>query len=247
MQTMPYLIVSIAIQVAVVIHIVRTGRSMMWIFIVLFFPLIGILVYFFLEILPELMQGRMARTTRRSLEKAIDPDRELKLAEQNLEAADTVQNATALAEQYLERGLFAEARDLYRRHLTGVYADDPLLLQGLARAQFGLREFGEAELTLSTLIGTSGDFRSPEVHLLYARVQEELGNRTQARAEYEALCARETGPEAMCRLAALLKAEGEAARAEDLFRAVVKKSRAAGRHYNELYKDWVALARREVG
>jgi hypothetical protein len=41
-------------QGAMAVHVVRAGRNLMWIFIILFFPLVGSLVYLFAEVIPEM-------------------------------------------------------------------------------------------------------------------------------------------------------------------------------------------------
>jgi hypothetical protein len=47
-------IVLLALQVALAVHAVKSGRNMMWLFIILFFPLVGSLVYLFAEVIPEM-------------------------------------------------------------------------------------------------------------------------------------------------------------------------------------------------
>jgi hypothetical protein len=243
---MPYFIISLIIQLALVVHILKTGRGLMWVMIVLFFPLIGALAYFIVELLPELSQSRTAHNVRRGISKTVDPHKDFRSAEQNLAIADTVQNAILLGNQYLDKARYDEARDLYQRFLKGVHADDPVLLLGLARAHFGLGEFAEVVRVLDRLKEANPDFKSPEGHMLYARSQEALGDTAAAIHEYEALCRYYAGPEPTCRLALLLKQTGETQRAAELFQRVVEESRIAGRHYNTLYQEWVALARREA-
>lgn len=99
---MPYFILSLIIQVGLVVHVLKTGRNMSWIFILLFFPLVGTLAYLIVELLPEFSNSRGAHQARRKLSRTIDPDRELRQATQQLAVADTVKNAIALAEQYLQ-------------------------------------------------------------------------------------------------------------------------------------------------
>ena len=243
---MSFLILSLIIQVALVVHIIKTGRGLMWVMIVLFFPLVGALAYFIVELLPELSRSRAARNVRRGITKTVDPNKDFRSAEQNLAIADTVQNAISLGDQYLDKARYDEARDLYQRFLKGVHADDPVLLLGLARAHFGLGEFTEVVRVLDRLKEQNPDFKSPEGHMLYARSQEALGDTAAAIHEYEALCRYYPGPEPTCRLALLLKQGGETQRATELFQRIAEESRIAGKHYNALHKEWVALARREA-
>lgn len=242
---MPLLIVSIIIEVALVVHIIKTGRNMVWIFLVLFFPLVGSLAYFIVEMLPELMGSRTGLGVRRSIAKSINPHKDLQVATQNYAVADTVQNAMTLANECLSKGHFTEAKELYVRSLNGIHSDDPDLLLGLAKAQFGLGEFEHTVQTLDTLKEKNPEFRSAEGHLLYARALEQRGNTAAAMHEYEALCSYYSGPEPFCRLAQILKANGDEQRANDLFQKVLDESKIAGRHYNAIHKEWILLARRE--
>lgn len=41
-------------QIALAVHVVRSGRSFVWIFLILGFPLIGSLIYLIAEVIPEM-------------------------------------------------------------------------------------------------------------------------------------------------------------------------------------------------
>lgn len=243
---MPLFIVSMLVQLGLIVHVLKTGRNTTWVFILLFAPVIGGLAYFIVELLPELTNSRTARQARRSVSKAINPDRDLRHASRQLAVADTVQNSITLANEFLERSQFAEAKELLVRSRKGVHQDDPVILLSLAKAQFGLEEYAQVLQTLEELKNTNPSARSPEGHLLYARAHEEIGNVAAAKHEYEALVRYFPGPEPRCRLARILKSTGDADAARALFEEVVRESEIAGRHYATLHKEWVSLARREV-
>lgn len=242
---MPFFILSLIIQVALVVHVLKTGRNVSWVFILLFAPVIGAIAYFIVELLPGLQNSRAAHNARRRMADTVNPHRHLQAATQNLAVADTVQNAMILADQCLAKGRFGEAKELYERSLKGIHADDPVLLLGLARACFGLGELQQTLDALDRLKEKNPSHRSAEGHLLYARALEQLQRRDEAIHEYETLSAYYPGPEPVCRLGLMLKAGGEQARAAALFKRVVDESRIAGRHYNNLNKEWVQLAQRE--
>lgn len=243
---MPYVILSLVIQLSLVVHIIKTGRNMTWVFVVLFFPLVGTLAYVIVELLPEWTGSRSGVTVRRKLAKLANPDRGLKQASQRFAVADTVQNTIALAEECLAKERYAEAAELYQRGLRGVHQDDPVLLLGLARARFGLGDAAGAVAALDLLKERNPGHTSPEGHLLYARAREALGDLGAAVFEYESLVGYYSGPEPACRLGAILKQQGRNAEARELFQKVLNESRIAGRHYNTLHKEWVEMARREA-
>ncbi|MCC6706483.1 MAG: tetratricopeptide repeat protein [Gammaproteobacteria bacterium] len=243
---MPLLVISIIVQLALVVHIIKTGRNTTWVFIVLFFPLIGTLAYFIIELLPELTNTNAAKSAQRSIAHAVDPDKAMREATEQYALARTAQNALALAELHLAKGNFAEAKELFQRSLSGVHSDDPDLLLGLAHAHFGLAEFAETLRALDDFKRANQGKTSQDGHLLYARALEESGRIDEAMDEYRALADYSAGPEASCRLAMLLQAQGRADEARALYESVVARSKTAGKHYNNLYQKWVAQARREA-
>lgn len=243
---MPFLVLTYLIQIALIVHVIKTGRNTIWVFVLLFAPFIGGIAYFIVELLPEIMNSRGARKAKRSVTNAIDPNRDLRSASQQHAVADTVQNSLVLANQHLERAQYRDAADLFARCLRGLHADDPDILFGLARAQFGLAEYGNVIQTLDRLKATNPRSRNADSHLLYARAQEESGAIDAAKVEYEALAKYYPGPEPRCRLGLILKSQGDLEGARKLFLGVLGESDVAGRHYNQIHKEWVALARREA-
>jgi hypothetical protein len=240
----PIFIVSLVVQIALVVHILRTGRNMTWVFIVLFFPLVGTAAYVIVELLPEWTGSRTGVQMRRKLAKLANPDRDLQQASQNFAVADTVQNAIVLAGECLAKERFAEAKELYERALRGVHSEDPVLLLGLAKARFGLGDAAGTVQTLDQLKRSNPDHTSPEGHLLFARATEQLGGIDAAIHEYEALVDYYSGPEPSCRLAALYQSRGRTEEARALFTKVLNQSKVAGRHYNTIHREWVEMARR---
>lgn len=244
---MPIFLLSLAIQIGLVVHALKTGRNTIWVFILLFAPFIGTIAYIIVELMPEWTNSRSARSMRRNVGRVVNPNKDLNRATDHFAMADTAANAMRLAEELLGRERYAEAKDLYQGALKGVHADDPVLLLGLAKSQFGLGEFAAVIATLAELREKNPSFSSPEGHLLFARAKEELGQRQEAIEEYEALGRYFPGPEPVCRLARLLKASGQAEKARELFAQVVTESKIAGRHYNAIHKGWVAMAKKELG
>jgi hypothetical protein len=240
------LILPYIIQLILIVHVLKTGRTTTWVFILLFAPFIGGLAYLIVELLPEWSNSRGGMQVRRHLKKLANPDRDFKAAARNFEVADTVQNAMALAEECLAKERYDQARDLFERALRGVHEDDPVLLMGLARARFGLGDAAGTIETLDLLKAKNPGHTSTAGHLLYARAKEQLGDTTAAIEEYGALVQYYPGPEPACRLGALLKAQGRNAEAQELFQKVLSQSRISGRHYNSLHKEWVEMARREI-
>jgi len=242
----PILILSGALQLACIVHAVRTHRPYYWIFILLAGSFIGIAAYVLVELLPGLGQNRAVRQTLRDAQLRIDPERRKRAASHQLEVADTLDNRRRLAEESYASGDYQQAAELYRSGLRGLYATDPDLMLGLARALFALNLFAEARKTLDDLIAANPDFRSHTGHLLYARTLEGLGEIEGAIHEYESLIEAFPGEEARVRFGLLLKREGRASRAADMFAATVKRARVAPKYYQREQREWIEIATLEA-
>ncbi|WP_020408697.1 tetratricopeptide repeat protein [Hahella ganghwensis] len=242
---MPFLILSILIQVALVVHIFKTGRNTTWIWVVVMLPMVGSIAYFIVEVLPDLGNSRSGKKARRAVSGAVNPNREIKQAAMDYSIADTRENSAALAEEMLKKGMFAEAQALFKKCLKGLYEHDPTFMFGLARAEFGLQNHAETKAILDRLIEHNPDYKNADAHLLYARTLEQTGDIEAALHEFSVLDTYFPGPEASYRYALLLRKSGETAKAQELLVKIITQANRASRHYNDLYKTWIKLARSE--
>lgn len=242
----PLLLLSFALQIACCVHVVRTGRPLYWVFILLVFSFLAVIIYFIAEILPDLRHSPSARRTVRSVRDRLDPDRDRCDAARLLKASDTPENRRRLAEESLRSGDYAQACELYEQALKGLYATDPDLMLGLAKSQFGLGDSAKARATLDALIAANPGFRSADGHLLYARAVEDTADAAAAIHEYEAVVQGYPGEEARARFGLLLKRQGDHARARSVFQEILDRSDAAPRYYQREQRDWIEVAKREL-
>jgi hypothetical protein len=241
---MLFLIISIVIQAGLIVHVIRTGRNQLWIWVLLFLPLAGGVAYVAVEILPELFRSRTARRTARGLRKAMDPGADLRRYENEARVAGNVASRQRYAEELTRHARYDEAIAQYTQALTGLYEHDPNLMLGLAQAQFSKGEARAARTTLDELIRQNPTFRSPDGHLLYARALAAEGNVAKALEEYRALAPSYPGAEASVRFAQLLEAEGEPAEAQKVARELLEQARIAPGHYRRAQREWLEAARK---
>jgi len=235
------------IQIGFAVHAMRRGYSLFWVFLIIFVPLIGCILYVVMVLIPEAMRSRAALQGGKALRKAMDPGKDLRELQEALERSDTVGNRVALAQEYLKRGQYEAAIPLYEAALTGFYRDDPELLLGLTRALCGAGKFERAREALESFRAANPDYSNAEAQLLYARVLEELGDTEPALNEYALLAEKAPSAEIKCRYGRLLKQVGRQAEARSLFEEVVKDAKGATQHSYRLNREWVELARRELG
>jgi len=233
-------------QVLFVIHVVRTGRPYWWIFLIVMVPLVGILVYLIVEILPGLLGSRGARQAVAGAAKVFDPGRGLREAQRQLAISPSAQNKAVLANEYLRAGQPEPSAALYRKALTGIHATDPALMLGLARALFALGDAHETEVTLEPLREANPGYASPDSHLLYARSLEQQGKTDAALYEYAALVPYYPGQEARARYALLLEKAGRAEEAQRIFEEIRQAIDYGPRHQYREQREWYDLAKKHL-
>ena len=237
-------VLMIIVQVALIIHVVKTGRNQIWIWVLALLSLPGAIAYIAVEILPELLRSRTAQRTARGLRKAMDPGRDLRRYESEARVTSNVASRQRYAQELVRHQRYDEAIGQYREALTGLYEHDPNLMLGLAQAQFGKGDASAARATLDELIQRHPDFRSPAGHLLYARALEAEGNVPKALEEYAVLAPSYPGAEAAVRYAQLLQAQGRRAEAQKLARELLEQARIAPGHYRRAQRPWLDAAQR---
>jgi hypothetical protein len=243
-----FLIISLLIQAAFIVHVIKTGRNQLWIW-VLIIPAIalpGIVAYIAIEIIPGLLRSRTAQRTARGLRKAVDPGRELRRYENEARAGGNVASRQRYADELVRHERYDEAIAQYRQALTGLYEHDPNLMLGLAQAQFRKADASGARATLDELIRLNPDFRSPTGHLLYARALEAEGNVPKALEEYRVVAGSFPGAEAAVRYAQLLQAQGHKEEAQKVARELLQQARIAPGHYRRAQREWLEAAERLV-
>lgn len=236
-------ILSLALDALCIIHAARARQPYYWFMIILMLPTIGAVIYFFMEMLPDIQHSRAARQAASDIRKVIDPERELRDATAALRLTDTAENRKRLAEALLIKERYDEAATMYESALQGVHADDTALLMGLARARFGAQDYAGVCEALDRLRAAHPDLQSSELHLLYARSREGLGALDEALVEYEALANYYPGEEARCRYALLLQRLGRPEEARAQFEQVVTSVETGPKPYFRAQRDWYNAAK----
>src|SRR5579862_5838155 len=144
------------LQIALAVHVIKTGRPWYWIMLIVFIPLIGMAAYAIVELAPEYLGGYRGRRTMAAVGQALTPGRDYRRWADAVDATPTAENMMRLAEECLALGRFDEATDLYRRALVGIHAEDTAMLFGLARARFGAGYMAETREVLEKLKAIPG-------------------------------------------------------------------------------------------
>lgn len=240
-------ILSLLIQAALIVHVIRTGRNTLWILAIGLLPGIGSLAYVVAEVLPDLFRGRAVRRAKTGIGRMIDPNRDLRRATAEVEISGNVDARRRLGEELFERDQFDQAIEVYRGGLKGIFEYDPTLLLGLAKAQFAKQDFAQARTTLELLARQNPEFKSADAQLLYARALEAQNSLQEAEREYARIAPGYPGAEARLRYGLLLKKLGKLEEAQRVLKDLLDGAKLGPAHYRRAQAEWLDRARREVG
>ncbi|KPF73837.1 hypothetical protein IP88_08400 [alpha proteobacterium AAP81b] len=246
---MPLFLLSVLVQVACVVHIIRTGRNQLWLWAVVLLPAAGSLAYFVTEILPGILGSPDVRALRVAAEKRLDPERELRDATDALSIAATAANEIRLGDALSELGRHSDAVPHYDRALASLPVVDRPTRYRLALA---LLESGDARRALreAEALPRLGETDGERAELLRARALEATGDTVAALALYAELADRIPGDEARCLYANLLITAGRKAEARTVLQEVAARARRLSRRQrapNAAMYEWAASQLARLG
>jgi hypothetical protein len=230
------------IQLCFAYHALKTGRASWWLFVIMGFPVMGCVLYYFIEIFPTSRESRRAEQAIRAVSRALNPDKTLNERIAELEACGSVENRIALARTCIEHKKYFEAAALYRSCMTGMYENDPDLQFGLANALELSSIFEEARKVASALRESHPAFRPNEVRLILAKAFEGSGRLDEALAEFRFLAGNYPGEEGRFRYGALLKRTGHSDAAREVFQRMLRNAQRMPGHYRDAQREWLRLA-----
>jgi hypothetical protein len=237
-------LLSLLIAVLLCVHAVRTNQSLFWVFVILFVPFLGSLVYIVAVLVPELVGGTGAKRMGMAAREALDPTREYRQSKLAVADSATVHNRMRLAAAAAQLGKHAEAEQLYGEAAQGIHADDPALLLGRANALIELGRAAEA-LPLIEKLADEQATRSPTTALAQGRIYEALGRFAEADTAYQWAAGRLPGLEGLARYAAYLARVGRREEAADNLAEIdrrLERTQPQFRREGRVWRDLAAQA-----
>ena len=232
----------IAVAIFFAVHAVRSGRNMYWIMILILFPFLGSVVYFFAEYLPEIRHSSVARKSARVVKSIVDPNRELREARLAFDRTPTVDNRSRLAEALLARGDYDEAIDQFQACASGPYARDVKFRRGLARAQLFAGRHAAAVATLEALQADSPRDAGGDSALWLAQALTKV-DETRALAAFDHAIQVHNTTETQAAYGIFLASLGRDAQARPLLEGVLHNARVGTPSSRELNRTAIDQAR----
>lgn len=224
------------------VHIIRHKQTFWWVFLVLFFPLVGSLLYIF-----GVMFSSGGQTEfQRPLSRKNFYQEKLRELQERLEQADTLDIRAEMGETYLQLKEPAKAKECFQHCLQGAYSQDPYFLYGLAQACYALQELPEAlEAIEDTMHSELKDYLQ-ERQFLQAKILDDLQRYDEALELYDEVNDKLATPESRYRHLVILKRLGHQEEADALLLALNRQILTLPREERNQAQEWLELAQKAL-
>lgn len=234
--------VTLGLQALCVIHCLRKGNEQRWIWLIIFLPLIGCIVYIVSEMVPQQNSGDW-KTNLGSL--LVSPAARIRRLEENLHFSNTFNNRILLANAYMASGRTEEAIVLYTTSLTGAFAENEYVMGRLISAYFITERYDELIL-LAKKTYRLPQFARSESHLLFARALDRVGDKAAAEAEFRKMKGRFADFEARYQYGLFLQRAGRDSEALGLLEDIVKEAPHLSSRERRSNRLWIQKSKEEL-
>lgn len=237
-----YYYLVIILQIICVVHVLKSGRSREWLFFILFIPVIGVVVYFIREILPDITNGSFGENLLRTLW----PNGRIQEWEKKVRISDTVTNKMQLADAYAQQKQYDKAIAL-TLECANTFTKDPGIILQLARLQFLNGQYAASIVSFDKVNTFKGVRMSKaEDELMYARALEQTMETGRAEEEYQKIIRVHHSLEAMYYYGLLLKKQGRTDEARAQFEKTGQEIDLHPRYVRRTIRKWVWLSKKEL-
>jgi hypothetical protein len=233
--------IPIALQAICVIHCIRRGNQNKWIWLIVFVPVIGSLIYIF----TEMVNGRQLNNVTSGVGSLFNPGGSVRKLEEQLRFTDTFHNRVALADAYLAVGQTNDAIALYEQSLTGVFTENEHVLKQLIIAYANVGRFADI-LPLAKRMYTSPQFARSKAHVIYAIALEQTGNNEQAEKEFKTMNGRFAYFEARYQYALFLLRGDRDSAAKQVLDAMISEGSHLSSRERRAHQLWINKAKDEA-
>ena len=236
-----YYYVSLILQAVCVFHCLKKRNENRWIWIIVFLPVVGCVVYFFSEIITR---GNV-QSFNGNINTIFNSGPSIRRLQEQLRFADTFENKVLLADAYFDKGAIEEATHLYEGSLSGVFDENEYVLMKLILAYAKQERYSDI-IPLAKKVYRSPQFSKSTSHLAYAKALEFTGQPDLAEKEFLAMQGRFAHFELRYHYGLFLVRMNRPAEAKALFEAIINEEAHLSGRERRLYRTWFQKTKEEV-
>jgi hypothetical protein len=236
-----YYIVILILQAICVYHCVRTGRDKNWIWLIVFLPAVGCLVYFF----DQIVNRRKMGDVQEGVSAVFNPTGKIKRLEKNLEFSDTFNNRVMLADAYLATGQNERAIQLYESSLSGNFDENEYVLSKLIIAYHNARQYDKI-IPIGKKIYKLPQFPRSKPHIYYTMALDSTGNKDAAENEFKKMRSKFSNFEFRYQYALFLIRTNRADEAKELLEEMLNEAPHLGPQEKRYNREWIIKSKEEL-
>jgi hypothetical protein len=173
---------TIALQVYCCYDAYKNRREIYWYAIVLFLPVIGSLIYLFMNV----FINKDAQGIGDEITTTINPSKRIKELTEKVEFSDTFANRVALADAYFKREEYQEALLNYQTVLDGPHKNDVYVQEQLVMTNYYLKNY-EKVVAVAKSLKANSEFRASKILFYLGLSYKALGKFNNAEKNLRAL------------------------------------------------------------
>jgi len=179
---MIYYYLTIALQVYCCYDAYKNKREVYWYAIVLFLPVIGALIYLFMNVFIT----KDAQEISNEITTAINPSKRIKELIEKVEFSDTFASRVALADAYFKSTEYQEALLNYQTVLDGPHKNDVYVQEQLVVTYYFLNNY-EKVVAAATSLKANSEFKASKILFYLGLSYKALGKFNNAEKSFKAL------------------------------------------------------------
>lgn len=236
-----YYYIPLLLEALCVWHCLKKGNQQKWIWIIVFLPLVGCIVYFFSEI----VSGDEISNVGSGLGNALNPGGRIRKLEARQKFADTFENRILLADAYLNAGQIERAIPIYEQSLTGVFSENEYGVMQLMTAYARAERYKEL-LPLAKKVYASPQFARSQAHIAYAKALAATGHEDAAEKEFQKMKSRFSAYEPRYHYGLFLLQHNRGEDAKTVFAEILDEEKHMSGREKRFHRRWFAKTREEV-
>ncbi len=215
-------------------HLFKYRNEFYWIFVILFIPLIGGIIYLIVNVYNK----RDADKIQENVVSIINPTKRIKDLEKKLQFSETYQNKVNLADAYVEINAFEKAIPHYLSALEGNFQNDFYVIEQLIKSYFAIEDYENVILYAEKIIDHV-EFKKTRSQFLYGLSLEKIGKLEEAEANLKEIDVRFSFYDERFVLAKFLINQNKIEDGKDILDEIHKEAQYMTRQNKRIYRNTI--------
>ena len=224
----------IILQAYCIYHLFKNRNPYYWVFVILFLPLIGCVIYF----ITQVYNKRDAEKVQENIVSILNPTKKIKDLEHKLKFSETYQNRVNLADAYLEIKDYNSAIPYYLKALDDSSLSDLYISKQLIVCYFFIEEFNNVIL-YAEKIKDHQEFQKSQSQFLYGLALEKIGNLEKAEVNLKAIDIRYSFYNERLVLAKFLIERGKLDEAKEIIEDIHTESQNMTKQNKKIFRNTI--------